>query len=135
MKGVDQQGKPWERSYKCDYGFVPRTQGGDGDGLDVFIGPDKNAPEAYWGVQTRPDGTFDEYKVFLGLSNISEARRVYGEHIPKERLKSMIPMHVEMMKAMLGLEPDGLIKKTAALVNVSFLSELQAIHGVQCAGS
>ena len=68
MTGVDSKGEPWKRRYKHDYGYIPRTLGGDGDGLDVFIGPDRGAKHAYWAVQRKPNGVFDEYKVFLGFS-------------------------------------------------------------------
>src|SRR5690606_16498486 len=43
MRGTDAAGKDWARRYKLDYGFIPKTLGGDGDGLDVFIGPNKSA--------------------------------------------------------------------------------------------
>lgn len=65
MTGKDSKGEDWSREYKYDYGFIPKTLGGDGDGLDVFIGPDKDASETYWAVQNKDDGTFDEYKCIL----------------------------------------------------------------------
>src|SRR5690606_6453494 len=69
MSGKDKNGKEWAREYKYDYGFIPKTLGGDGDGLDVFVGPNKDALEAYWAIQNKDDGSFDEYKVFLGFTS------------------------------------------------------------------
>jgi len=129
MQGTGADGKPWEQKYKYNYGFIPKTEGGDGDGIDVFIGPNKKAPESFWAMQTKPDGSFDEYKVFLGFDSRSEAVAVYTDHIPKKLLNGMVTIRVGMMKAMLGLESDGLIKKTAGLRMVSFLDELQQIRG------
>src|SRR4030067_817678 len=65
MTGKDSKGEDWSREYKYDYGFIPKTLGGGGGGLDVFIGPDKDASETYWAVQNKDDGTFDEYKCIL----------------------------------------------------------------------
>lgn len=65
MLGVDANGKHWSRRYKYDYGHIPRTLGGDNDGLDVFLGPKKNSKHAFWAVQKKPDGSFDEYKCLL----------------------------------------------------------------------
>lgn len=107
MMGRDDQGKPWARHYRYDYGFIPRTKGGDGDGLDVFVGPNDKAHEAYWAVQRKPDGDFDEYKVFLGFDNRDEAVAAYRQHIPKKLLAGFVTMKVDMMKAMLGIGADG----------------------------
>lgn len=107
MHGQDDRGVPWSREYKFDYGFIPKTTGGDGDGLDVFIGPNPESHESYWAVQNKPDGSFDEYKVFLGFSNRDEATAAYRQHIPLKFLRGMISMKVDMMKAMLGIDAEG----------------------------
>ncbi len=124
MFGTDADGNKWRRTYKYDYGFIPKTLGGDNDGLDVFIGPNKKAPNAFWAVQKKPDGSFDEYKIFLGFDNRDEAIAAYRAHIPKKFFGRMMSMTVEMMKAMLGeAEPvesvrplangNGQVKKAA----------------------
>lgn len=113
MMGVDGAGKPWSRQYKLDYGHIPKTLGGDGDGLDVFLGPDKKATHAFWAVQRFPNGDFDEYKVFLGFADRDAALAAYRAHIPKKLLRGMMTMRVEMMKAMLGINPSENLTKTA----------------------
>ena len=123
MFGIDPKGEEWERKYKYDYGYIPKTLGGDGDGLDVFIGPEKKAPEAYWAIQTKPDGSFDEYKVFLGFTSREAAIGAYRDHVPVRLLKGMVTMRVDMMKAMLGENPTGLFK--TAMQWVSFRDELE----------
>lgn len=106
MFGEDSKGKPWQRKYKYDYGFIPKTLGGDDDGLDVFIGPNKKATQTYWAVQRKDDGSFDEYKIFVGFDNRDEAISVYRAHIPKKYFGRLITMSIEMMKAMLGKHPE-----------------------------
>jgi len=122
MKGTDSRGRDWARRYKYDYGFIPKTLGGDGDGLDVFIGPKKRSDTSFWAVQRRDDGSFDEYKVFLGFDNRDEAIAAYRQHIPKKYFKGIITMKIEMMKALLGkVNPDEKIKRASAM---SFIDEL-----------
>jgi inorganic pyrophosphatase len=116
MRGTDDQGQPWTRKYKYDYGYIPRTLGGDDDGLDVFIGPERKAEEAYWAVQNKADGSFDEYKVFLGFPNRDAAIGAYKDHIPKKFFSGLVTMKVDMMRAMLRISPKGGTKKLAMWV-------------------
>lgn len=122
MKGTDDKGNPWERTYKVDYGFIPKTLGGDGDGIDVFLGPQKNAPNAFWAVQNKADGVFDEYKVFLGFPNRNAALSCYEEHIPKKLLSGLTTMRVDMMRSMLGVDPKGLAKVASFCVELDKLA-------------
>lgn len=110
-KGFIQRGKneatgeEWQREYKCDYGYIPGTAGGDGEGLDVFLGGKKDIPEAHWIVQRKKDKTFDEYKLMLGFKSREEAKSTYLDHVPRKYFGSIVTMSVEMVKALLGIEP------------------------------
>jgi hypothetical protein len=126
----EKDGKPWKRQYKYNYGYIPRTKGGDGDQLDVFLGPKRRSQSAFWAIQTKDDGSFDEYKVFLGFENRDEATAAYRAHIPKKLLKGMVTMRVDMMKSMLGIGPTG-IQKVAGLAMVSFMDESAKIADLQ----
>jgi hypothetical protein len=123
QEGKGEEGHPWKRVYQYDYGFLPKTKGGDGEGLDVFVGPDESADETYWVIQKKKDGSFDEYKVLLGFASRAGAKKAYGKHIPMRYFGGMAAMPIGMMKAMLGLEPG---EKTASLVG--FFSELESIR-------
>jgi hypothetical protein len=103
--GVGDDGKPWKRVYTYDYGFLPKTKGGDGDGVDVFLGPDKDAHTAFWAIQKDKQGKFDEYKVFLGFPTRAAAKAAYIKHIPSKYLGDISAMSVQMMRALLGYEP------------------------------
>lgn len=122
MTGTDSSGKAWNRKYKVDYGFIPKTEGGDGDELDVFLGPNKKSTEAFWALQNKPDGSFDEYKLFLGFDTLAAARACYEAHIPAKMLKKMMPMKLDMLKALRGVIPTGLAKVA------SMLDEVQSIY-------
>ena len=122
MMGRDEKNKPWSRRYKYNYGHIPKTLGGDHDGLDVFVGPKKKAEHAYWAIQKKPDGSFDEYKVFLGFDNRDEAIAAYRAHIPKRLFSGLMTMKVEMMKAMLGKNPEQHIK-VAMLLELTEIME------------
>lgn len=62
-----------------DYGYIRRTEGADGDHVDVFMGP--NATDADNPVfvidQVNEDGSFDEHKVMLGFPSAKAARDGY----------------------------------------------------------
>jgi hypothetical protein len=113
VSGVGEDGKPWSRTYQYDYGFIPKTDGGDGDGLDVYLGPDEDrAEDAHWVRQVKKDGTFDEYKVFLGFKSRSDAKKAYKQHGPPYGYGGMVSMRVALMRALLGVTP---LEKAASL--------------------
>lgn len=122
QEGKDKDGKPWRRVYQYDYGYIPKTQGGDGDQLDVFLGPDEDtADDAYWVIQKKDDGSFDEYKVFLGFKSRAAAKAAYLAHIPKKYYGGMVAMTVQMMRAMLGKEPAEKLAASSFVLEASRL--------------
>ncbi|HJX58175.1 MAG TPA: diguanylate cyclase, partial [Thiobacillus sp.] len=65
---------------KSHYGYFKRTEGKDGDQVDVFVKP--GTPEDYSGPvfvvdQTNKDGDFDEHKIMLGFDSSEAARAGY----------------------------------------------------------
>lgn len=105
QKGKDTEGKPWKRTYSYDYGFVPKTEGGDDEELDVFLGPNPKADTAFWVTQRKDDGSFDEYKVFLGFRSQADAKKAYLAHIPRKYYGGMEEMPVAAMRTLLGQQP------------------------------
>ncbi len=93
------------RTYLVDYGFIRKTDGGDGEELDVFVGPNPRAERAYLIKQLKKDGTFDELKVMLGFDSDVDALACYCAHIPQERFGDMIDIPVGFIRALLGIDP------------------------------
>lgn len=68
---------------KSHYGYIRRTEGGDGEQIDVFVKPgtaDDYSGPVYVVDQTNTDGTFDEHKVMLGWDSEEAARQGYAEN-------------------------------------------------------
>jgi hypothetical protein len=105
--GFVQQGDGWTRVYKNDYGFIPRTDGGDDEDLDVFMAnpPDEGADCAYLCVQGHRDGTFDEYKLILGARSSDEAVKIYADHIPLTLLQRIHEIPIGFLQGILGVKP------------------------------
>ncbi len=61
------------------YGYIRRTEGVDGDHVDVYVGPHLDAPFVYIVHQMKaPDFTeYDEDKCMLGFRNAKEAKAAY----------------------------------------------------------
>jgi len=125
MRGKDAAGKEWVRTYQVDYGFLPKTDGGDGEGLDVFLGPARDASTAFWITQSKADGSFDEYKLVLGAKTRNEAIKIYTDHVPRRFMKSVVPISVGMVKSLLN---QPVLAKTAMLL--SFLGELENMRPI-----
>lgn len=100
QKGKDKDGKPWTRTYKFDYGYLPKTEGGDDEELDVFLGSDESADMTYWATQVNAKGEFDEFKVFIGFPSMEAAKKAYTDHIPVEYLDEMFEMPLAAVQSM-----------------------------------
>jgi hypothetical protein len=70
---------------QAHYGYIKRTEGADGDAVDIFVRP--STPEDWDGPvfvvdQTDGAGGFDEHKVLLGYDDEASAVRAYTAHFP-----------------------------------------------------
>ena len=109
--GVDQDGKPWRTVMKAPYGYIKKSKGADGEEVDAYVGPHKDAPDAYVVHQHKSDGTgYDEDKVLLGVRSAEEAKKLYLAHyndpkflgpmkrVPLERLKALLATGKKLVK-------------------------------------
>lgn len=80
-EGTTRDGHHWRTKMKAPYGYIEGTKGKDGEEIDAFVGPDKEAPAAYVVHQHKPDGTgFDEDKVIFGVRSLAEAKKLFTQH-------------------------------------------------------
>lgn len=77
-KGVDQNGRAWEHTMQNAYGYFRRTEGHDGDQIDVFLGNNPASEKVFVVDQNKP-GTdeFDESKTLLGFDSAEQAKAAY----------------------------------------------------------
>lgn len=76
--GVDEGGQKWSQKMDAHYGYIKRTQGADGDHVDVFLGPDAETADTFYVVnQKKKDGSFDEVKTMIGYNSVEEAEKAY----------------------------------------------------------
>ncbi len=76
--------KEWP-ALKDHYGYVRRTEGADGDQVDVFISRDglESTDKVFVVDQVNADGTFDEHKVMLGFPDKKKAVAGYKRNYEK----------------------------------------------------
>lgn len=67
--GTDPDGNKWSVKMAHHYGYLKRTEGADGDHVDVFIGKYPESEKVFIVDQINADGKFDEHKVMLGFKN------------------------------------------------------------------
>jgi phage gp29-like protein len=75
--GTDAEGKPWSVRMPCHYGYFRRTEGNDGDQVDVFVGGREQSELAFVVDQVDAKGKFDEHKVLIGFDNQADALEAY----------------------------------------------------------
>lgn len=79
--GTDHNGKPWSVDMSAHYGYLKRSEGADGDQVDVYV-PENPVPGSpvYVFDQFNHDGKFDEHKAVVGVPTQEEAQQVYDAH-------------------------------------------------------
>lgn len=99
--GTDEDGKAWETTMANHYGYIRRTEGADGDHVDVFIGPNPEATTVFVVDQVNPKtGEFDEHKVMLGFDSMEDAKAAYRASYAKgwKGLKAISAMPIDEFK-------------------------------------
>ena len=83
-RGTDANGKKWEQVMNNTYGKIRRTEGVDGDHIDVFFGPNLHSDKVFVVDQLNVDTKeFDEHKVMLGFDSMEEAQAAYLSNYEK----------------------------------------------------
>jgi len=79
--GVDPNGKPWSVGMTAHYGYLKRSEGADGDQVDVYV-PSNPVPDSpvYVFDQFNGNGKFDEHKAVIGVRTQAEAQQIYDAH-------------------------------------------------------
>lgn len=107
--GVDPDGNAWEVTMHNHYGYIRRSEGADGEHVDVFVGPNPASDKVFIVDQVNPDGSFDEHKVLLGFDSKLKARSGYKSNYSKGwKVGPITSMNMDEFKAWLK---DGDTKK------------------------
>jgi phage-related protein (TIGR01555 family) len=79
-KGEIRSGNGWSVEMPADYGYIMRTEGADGDRVDVFVGLfEPTQLPAFVIEQYRLDGRSDEHKVLIGFATMDQAIAAYDQ--------------------------------------------------------
>lgn len=122
-KGVDPNGREWSVKMRADYGYINRTEGMDGDHVDVYLGPDHDALHVFVIDQIDADTRApDEHKVMLGFANQTKALETYDSAFSDgrgmERIgdirKMSVPEFKEWVKSNATKTEAGLTRADAA---------------------
>jgi len=71
--------KPEWPKLPAHYGYINRTEGADGDHVDVFVGKHADSEMVYIIDQCDKSGEFDEHKIMLGFKNQKKAVQAYRD--------------------------------------------------------
>ena len=115
-KGRDKGGKEWSVTMPAHYGYVNRTEGADGDQLDVYIGDNPESENVFVVDQVDAESKeFDEHKAMVGFDSQEEAEQAYDQAFDdgkgKDRRQTVTPVTMDEFKAWVK---DGETKKPFA---------------------
>jgi len=125
--------KPEWEPLAHSYGYVKRSEGSDGDAVDIFVGPNLGSRLVYIVDQETPDGEFDEHKVLIGFTTPDKAKCGYlSNYDDGWHCGPITEMTVEQFKS--WLEQGDTTDRTEEQVS-QYSAEWHAysgIHGAEC---
>jgi len=101
--GKDPDGKDWSVEMSAHYGYIRRTEGADGEQVDVYIGNNPESDRVFVIDQIdKESAKFDEHKVFLRVKTEEEAESLYDAHfsdgLGSERQGAITEMSIDQFK-------------------------------------
>jgi len=100
-KGVGANGKPWAVKMPFDYGYIGNTKGNDGEHVDCYIGPSKDAEYVFVVHQSKEQdkSAWDEDKVMLGFDTADAAIKAYkSAYVGVDLFQSMTILPMDAFK-------------------------------------
>lgn len=95
---LNPDGSIGEKRLVYAYGYVCRSTGADGDEVDIFVGPDLEAPFVYI-CRSQTKGQWDRYdedKCMIGFASLEDAEHAFLACYDDERfLGEIVPMPVD----------------------------------------
>lgn len=119
--GTDGGGNRWSVTMPAHYGYLRRTEGADGDHVDVYIGDGPETGPVFVVDQIDADsGRFDEHKVLMGFADQPAAEAAYragfSDGRADARMGAVTAMPMEQFKAWLRdgdqSKPVGQVRTT-----------------------
>jgi len=81
--GTDPDDKAWSVTMAHHYGYLKKTEGADGEHIDVYLGKNPESEKVFIVDQVNADGSFDEHKVMLGFTDKAKAIAGYKANYEK----------------------------------------------------
>ena len=116
-KGKNKDGDEWSVTMPAHYGYVRRTEGADGDQVDIYLSdrPAESDPVYIVDQVDADTGAFDEHKVFIGFPTQEQVEKIYDAAFDDgkgpQRRKAIRQMPMDEFKTWLQ---EGDTKKPAA---------------------
>jgi hypothetical protein len=131
--GIGPNNAPWSVTLQHPYGYIKRTEGADGEQVDVYLGPHPQSPHVYIVDQIDPaTGAFDEHKALIGFPDEVSARAAYAagfsDNLGPARLGALRAVTVPEFKT--WLHRGDLTKPTAYSDPVEAARALAKEHGL-----
>lgn len=104
-EGTDASGKHWKTLMKAHYGEIHKSEGLDGDKVDVYVGENPKADQVFVINQNHPKdhptkaGQLDEQKVLLGFDSAEDAKKLYmSQYDDPSFFRSITHMSLDQFK-------------------------------------
>jgi hypothetical protein len=98
-RGKRPDGSEWSHAMSDHYGYIKRTEGADGDHVDIYLGDNPASDQVFVIDQVDQKGGFDEHKVMLGFDSQADAVAAYKKNFDADwKVGPVTPMPMAQFK-------------------------------------
>ena len=127
--GTSKDGEKWEVKMPAHYGYIRKTEGADGEQVDIYVGGNLKSNMVFVVDQQDADTKeFDEHKVMLGYGDQASAQKAYeagfSDNRGAERIQEITAIPIRNFKEWLNKE-DTTKPVAEAALGEAVTSELE----------
>ena len=128
------RGGKWKKRMFVHYGFIPRTEGADGEEVDVYLKPDPKKDADVYVVRQmkfqKGEKSYDEDKVMLGFDSLHHAKSSYLQHMPEKAFGGIYKISLEDLKSLISKKDDSEVAETEAPKVGTMVKEIPAMSQI-----
>lgn len=107
----------WSYEVRNDYGYFVNTTSPEEEEMDVYVGPERESTRAFLCSLLNEDGSFNEFKVYLGFSSRKICCEAFMDQYGEYKCGPIMEVSINDLKEWIELQKPKAEKEARLLIN------------------